>query len=68
MLVFALAMPTSAAVFTDVEEDHWAYEAVNQLVAAGVIEGYPDGTFKGDENMSRFEVAQAVNRALERVA
>ncbi|MFW6028958.1 MAG: S-layer homology domain-containing protein [Halanaerobiales bacterium] len=68
LLVFAFAMPTSAAVFTDVEEDHWAYEAVNQLVAAGVVEGYPDGTFKGDENMSRFEVAQAVNRALERVA
>ncbi len=68
LLVFALAMPTSAAVFTDVQEDHWAYEAVNQLVAAGVIEGYPDGTFKGGEKMSRFEVAQAVNRALERVA
>ena len=68
LLVVALAMPSSAAVFTDVSTDHWAYEAVNKLVAAGIIEGYPDGTFKGDKGVTRYEVAMMVDRVLERVA
>lgn len=68
LLVVALAVPTSAAVFTDVSSDHWAYEAVNRLVAAGVISGYPDGTFKGDKNLSRYEIAVVVDRVLDRVS
>ncbi|MGM0437585.1 MAG: S-layer homology domain-containing protein, partial [Bacillota bacterium] len=68
LLVVALAMPSSAAVFTDVSTDHWAYEAVNKLVAAGVIEGYPDGTFKGDQSVTRYEIAMMVDRVLERVS
>ena len=49
----------------DVPFDHWAYDAVQTLVDEGVIIGYPDGTFKGDRAMTRYEFAMALARALE---
>ena len=56
---FAAANP-----FEDVPVDHWAYDAVAQLAADGVIEGYGDGTYRGDQAITRFEMAQMVARAM----
>ena len=50
--------------FSDVTPNDWAYQAVSQLAAEGVVEGYPDGTFKGQQNITRFEMAQMVARAM----
>lgn len=50
--------------FSDVESNSWAYQAVSQLSEAGIINGYPDGTFKGEKDITRFEMAQMVAKAL----
>ena len=50
--------------FVDVPTDHWAYDAVNQLQRAGIIVGYPDGTFGGKRAMTRYEFAVAIARLL----
>ncbi|MCR5446155.1 MAG: putative porin, partial [Schwartzia sp.] len=50
--------------FEDVAADHWAYDAVAQLAADGVIEGYGDGTYRGDQEITRYEMAQMVARAM----
>ena len=50
--------------FSDVTPNDWAYQAVSQLAAEGVVEGYPDGTFKGQQNITRYEMAQMVARAM----
>ena len=66
-LVVGAASTTFAAAnpFADVPADHWAYDAVAQLVQDGVVNGYgADGTFKGDQNMSRYEMAQIVAKAM----
>jgi polyhydroxyalkanoate synthesis regulator phasin len=67
MLVVALAMPAFGASFSDVPSDHWAYDAINKLVAAGIVEGYPDGEFKGEQSMTRYEMAVMVSRALDNI-
>ncbi|SDL66172.1 S-layer homology domain-containing protein [Halarsenatibacter silvermanii] len=69
VIVLALALvltaaPVLEAEMVDVEEDHWAYEAIAQLVDAGIIEGYPDGEYRGEENMTRYEMAVIIDRAL----
>lgn len=56
-----------APLFPDVSDSHWAADAVRRLAAAGLIEGYPDGTFKGDRASSRFEVAMMVARVLQKM-
>lgn len=59
------AISVSAAnPFADVAEDSWAYQAVAQLSDQGVIDGYPDGTFRGDKNVSRYELAQIIARLM----
>jgi hypothetical protein len=50
--------------FSDVPANSWAYDAVRQLAAAGLITGYPDNTFKGNRPMTRYEMAVLVNRAV----
>jgi len=57
---FAAANPGQTVPF-----DHWAYDAVQQLVDRGIIIGYPDGTFKGDRAMTRYEFAMAISRLLD---
>lgn len=47
--------------------DHWAFDAIAELAAKGIVEGYPDGTFKGDRAMTRYEMAMVVARLLARV-
>ena len=56
---FAAANP-----FSDVPRDHWAYDAVTQLAADGVVEGYGDGTYRGERNITRYEMAQMVAKAM----
>ena len=65
-LVVGAASTTFAAAnpFSDVPADHWAYDAVSQLAADGVIEGYGDTTFKGNQNITRYEMAQMVAKAM----
>lgn len=63
---FACAAVTASAAnpFTDVSSDDWAYQAVASLSDEGVIDGYPDGTFRGDKHVTRYEIAQIVARLM----
>ncbi|WP_295715158.1 S-layer homology domain-containing protein [uncultured Mitsuokella sp.] len=65
-LVVGAASTTFAAAnpFSDVPADHWAYDAVSQLAADGVIEGYGDTTFRGNQNITRYEMAQMIAKAM----
>jgi hypothetical protein len=65
-LVVGAASTTFAAAnpFSDVPADSWAYDAVSTLAADGVIDGYPDGTYQGQNTMTRYEMAQIVARAM----
>ncbi len=54
----------AANPFSDVSTDDWAYQAVADLSDQGVVEGYPDGTFKGERNMTRYELAQIIARLM----
>ena len=67
-LVIGAASTTFAAAnpFSDVPMDHWAYDAVSQLAADGVIEGYGDTTFRGQQNITRYEMAQMIAKAMAR--
>ena len=56
----------AANPFSDVSPDDWAYQAVYDLFDQGVVEGYPDGTFKGERNMTRYELAQVIARLMAR--
>ena len=68
VLAMAMALGVSATAFaanpfSDVPAGHWAYGSVSKLAAAGIVDGYPDGTFKGDNLMTRYEMAQIVAKA-----
>ena len=68
-LAAVAALATGASVyaanpFSDVSTSDWAYEAVSDLSVQGVVEGYPDGTFKGERNITRYELAQIVARLM----
>ena len=65
-LVVGAASTTFAASnpFADVPAGHWAYDAVAQLAADGVVEGYGDGTYQGDKTITRYEMAQMVAKAM----
>lgn len=67
-LVIGAASTTFAAAnpFSDVPADHWAYDAVAQLAKDGVIEGYGDSTYRGEQSITRYEMAQMVARAMAR--
>lgn len=63
----ALAAGASAYAanpFSDVSTSDWAYQAVSDLSTQGVVEGYPDGTFKGEKNITRYEMAQIIARLM----
>jgi hypothetical protein len=66
MTLVALAAPASAAAnpVMDVPLHHWSYDAIGQLAARGVLSGYPDGTYKGKQPTTRYEMASALARAL----
>ena len=67
LLSLALVAPALAQPFADVPTDHWAYDAIAELAAKGLIEGYPDGAFRGDRAMTRYEMAMVVARLLARI-
>jgi hypothetical protein len=53
--------------FADVPPDHWAYQAIQELAADGYIKGYPDGSFKGNRPMTRYEIAVLTDRAVSAI-
>ncbi|WP_312336669.1 S-layer homology domain-containing protein [Anaerospora hongkongensis] len=65
-VTFALGVTSAFAAnpFVDVPAKHWAYDAVSKLAQAGIVDGYGDGTFRGDKNITRYEMAQIVAKAL----
>ena len=65
-VLVAFAAPAFAVTnpFMDVPMNHWAYDAIGQLAARGVLSGYPDGTYKGKQPTTRYEMASALARAL----
>jgi hypothetical protein len=64
MAIGVSATAFAANPFSDLPAGHWAYASVAKLAAAGVVDGYPDGTFKGERTMTRYEMAQIVAKAL----
>ena len=64
--VLGVTSAFAANPFSDVTPQDWAYQAVAQLASQGVVNGYPDGTFKGQNNITRFEMAQMVAKAMTR--
>jgi len=66
VVLAAFAAPAFAAVnpFIDVPINHWSYDAIGQLAARGILSGYPDGTYKGRQPTTRYEMASALARAL----
>ena len=73
VLAMAMALGVTASAyaanpFSDVPAGHWAYDSINKLAAAGVIDGYGDATFGGDKLMTRYEMAQIVAKAMAKGA
>ena len=62
--VLGVTTAFAANPFSDVTPDSWAYQAVSQLADAGIVNGYPDGTFKGQNDITRYEMAQMVAKAM----
>ena len=70
-LGFSLGFASIAAAenpFNDVTKGHWAYDAVAELAAAGIIEGYGDASFAGERLLTRYEMAQLIARAMAKGA
>ena len=65
--VFAIPALAVANPFSDVPPTHWAHNAIGDLAARGVLFGFPDGTFRGSQSMTRFEMASVLARALASV-
>ena len=65
VMIIGMALPVLASPFSDLPDSHWAADAVKMLAALGILQGYPDGSFKGRNQATRYEVALMVARALE---
>lgn len=68
VMALTIALPALGQTnpFRDVPLDHWAYDAIAELAAAGLVEGYPDGTFGGERTFTRYEMAMVFARILAR--
>ncbi len=66
-LLTVLSMGFGLAQFSDVPAGHWAKEAVEALAAKGIILGFPDGTFRGNENLTRYQAALLIYRLLQQI-
>lgn len=64
LVAFSAPVFASTNPFMDVPMNHWAYDAIGQLAAHGILSGYPDGTYKGKQPTTRYEMASALARAL----
>lgn len=70
LLVAVMVLSTVVATanpFSDVPFSHWSYDAVNKLTSKGILQGYPDGTFKGEKNVTRYHLAMVVAKMLSNV-
>lgn len=67
LLVVVFATMAFANPFSDVKFNHWAYDAVSKLAAKGIITGYPDGTFKGQKPLTRYDMAVMIARMMEKM-
>ena len=66
-LLTVLSMGFASAQFSDVPAGHWAKEAVEKIAAEGIILGFPDGTFRGNENLTRYQAAMIIYRLLQKL-
>ncbi len=66
-LVFTMTMPVMANPFNDVPANHWAHDALAQVATAGLLEGYGDGTYRGEDSLSRYQVAVLTSRVVEKI-
>ena len=69
-VLMAFVLSTVAATanpFSDVPFSHWAYDAVNKLAAKGLLQGYPDGTYKGEKHVTRYALAMVIAKMLANV-
>ena len=66
-LLTVLGLGFGQAQFSDVPAGHWAKEAVERIAALGIITGFPDGTFRGNQNLTRYQAALIIQRLLETV-
>ncbi len=66
-VLLGFALPARASTFSDVPPEHWSYEALDYLQNAGLVEGYPDGTFKGERPFTRYEMAMVIARIFTRI-
>jgi hypothetical protein len=65
--LFGMGRAASATPFSDVPANHWAYQYIQSLAADGLIDGYPDGKFKGDRPLTRYEMAVVVARVIAKL-
>lgn len=65
LLAMAVAVPVMASPYPDMSDLHWAASAVETLTALGIVQGYPDGTFKGQNSITRYEIAVIVAKLLK---
>jgi archaellum component FlaC len=66
-LLTVLSMGFGLAQFSDVPAGHWAKEAVEALAAKGILVGFPDGTYRGNENLTRYQAALIIYRLLQQI-
>ena len=66
-MILATAAIASANPFSDVPSSHWAYEAVNSMAEKGIIQGFPNGTFKGNQNVTRYQLAMITAKMIANV-
>src|ERR1700754_3585591 len=67
LVAVATPLRAPATPFNDVPQSRWAYDAIASLAADGLIDGYPDGSFKGDRPLTRYEMAAIVARVVARI-
>jgi hypothetical protein len=66
-MILATAAIASANPFSDVPASHWAYDAVNSMAEKGIIQGFPNGTFKGNQNVTRYQLAMITAKMVANV-
>ena len=66
-MIMAGAAIASANPFADVPYSHWAYDAINTMASRGVIQGFPDGTYKGNKNVTRYELAMITAKMIANI-
>ena len=67
VMVLAMTVPVMAGQFRDVPTNHWAYNSLEKVAQAGLIEGYQNGQFKGQDELSRYQVAVLTSRVMDKI-